>query len=198
MALIMIGGIAAMLAVAARHRRACSWPLLRLLPQRGYSWRYGLANLRRRPLGVSMQIGALGLGLMALLLLTLVRGDLMQTWRASLPADAPTAFLINVLPDQVEGVRDLLKRELAVDAVSYPMVRGRLVAINDVPFDTTQLPDERARRLGEREFNLSSVADLPRGNTIVAGAWWKTGRNRRHVARGRHRRVRSRSSSATR
>ncbi len=148
---------------------------LRLLPQRGYSWRYGLANLRRRPLGASMQIGALGLGMMALLLLTLVRGDLMRSWRASLPADAPTVFLINVLPDQVEGVRALLRRELAVDAVLYPMVRGRLVAINDVPFDTTSLPDERARRLGEREFNLSSVANLPASNTIVAGKWWKPG-----------------------
>jgi putative ABC transport system permease protein len=173
-ALIMVGGIAALLVTAALIARLLV-AALRLLPQRGYSWRYGLANLRRRPLGASMQIGALGLGLMALLLLTLVRGDLMRNWRASLPADAPTAFMINVLPDQVEGVRDLLKRELAVDAVPYPMVRGRLVAINDVPFDTTQLPDERARRLGEREFNLSSVADLPTSNTIVAGRWWKPG-----------------------
>ena len=174
MALIMIGGIAALLALAGVIARLLV-AALRFLPQRGYSWRYGLANLRRRPLGVSMQIGALGLGLMALLLLTMVRGDLMQTWRASLPADAPTVFLINVLPDQVTGVRNLLKRDLAIDAVSYPMVRGRLVAINDTPFDTTQLPDDRARRLGEREFNLSSVAELPAANTIVAGRWWKSG-----------------------
>jgi putative ABC transport system permease protein len=173
-ALIMIGGIAALLAAAAVIARLLV-AAVRLLPQRGYSWRYGLANLRRRPLGVSMQIGALGLGMMALLLLTLVRGDLMQTWQASLPADAPTTFLINVLPDQVAGVRDLLKRELAVDAVSYPMVRGRLVAINDAPFDTTKLNDERARRLGEREFNLSSVSELPASNTIVAGRWWQPG-----------------------
>ena len=111
--------------------------VLRLLPQRGYSWRYGLANLRRRPLGSSLQIGALGLGLMSLLLLTLVRGDLMRNWRASLPADAPNAFLVNVLPDQVNGVRAMLKRELSVDAQLSPMVRGRLVAINDKPLDTT-------------------------------------------------------------
>jgi putative ABC transport system permease protein len=174
MALIMIGGIAALLAAAAIIARLLV-AALRLLPQRGYSWRYGLANLRRRPLAASMQIGALGLGLMALLLLTLVRGDLMHNWRASLPADAPTVFLINVLPDQVAGVHDFLQRELGVDAVPYPMVRGRLVAINDKPFDTTRLPDERARRLGEREFNLSSVADLPASNTIVAGHWWKAG-----------------------
>src|SRR5438034_7062009 len=171
---IMIGGIAALLAAAA----AAAWLLivfLRLLPQRGYTWRYGLANLRRRPLASSLQISALALGVMALLLLTLVRGDLMRNWRASLPPDAPNAFLINVLPDQVDGVAAMLKRELNVDAALRPMVRGRLVAVNDVPFDTTRLPDERARRLGEREFNLSAVAELPPSNTIVGGRWWKPG-----------------------
>jgi len=173
-ALIMIAGIAGLLAAAALAARALV-ALLRLLPQRGYSWRYGLANLRRRPLAVSMQIGALGLGLMALLLLTLVRGDLMQTWRASLPQDAPTAFLINVLPDQKEGVPALLKRELGVDAVTYPMVRARLVQVNGAVFDASQLVDARARQLGEREFNLSSVAELPPSNRVVGGSWWKPG-----------------------
>src|SRR6202158_4079010 len=171
---IMVGGIAAMLVAAA----AMAWSmiaLLRLLPQRGYSWRYGLANLRRRPLGSSLQIGALGLGLMALLLLTLVRGDLMRNWRASLPADAPNAFLINVLPDQVEGLHALLQRELKADVPLYPMVRGRLVAVNDVPVDSTRLTDARARRLGEREFNLSWADTPPGGNRAVAGQWRKPG-----------------------
>jgi len=146
---IMIGGTAGLLAVAG----AIAWALialLRLLPQRGYSWRYGLANLRRRPLASSLQIGALGLGLMALLLLTLVRGDLLRTWRASLPPDAPNVFLINVLPDQVEGLQAVLGRELKTDVPLYPMVRGRLVAVNDVPVDSTRLTDARARRLAER------------------------------------------------
>ena len=106
----------------------------------------------------------------ALLLLTLVRGDLMQTWRASLPQDAPNAFLINVLPDQRQGVPALIKRELAVDAVTYPMVRGRLVEVNGRPFDTSLLPDARSRQLGEREFNLSSVADLPAALGTATGA----------------------------
>ena len=171
---IMIGGTAALLAVAG----AVAWALialLRLLPQRGYSWRYGLANLRRRPLASSLQIGALGLGLMALLLLTLVRGDLLRNWRASLPADAPNVFLINVLPDQIEGMHALLERELKADVPLYPMVRGRLVAVNDVPVDSTRLTDARARRLAEREFNLSWMKELPRSNRVVAGQWWKAG-----------------------
>jgi putative ABC transport system permease protein len=171
---IVIGGMAALLAAAA----AAAWlliALLRWLPQRGYTWRYGLANLRRRPLASSLQIGALALGVMALLLLTLVRGDLLRNWRASLPPDAPNAFLINVLPDQVDGVRALLRRELNVDATLRPMVRGRLVEVNGAPFVTAQLGDERARRLGEREFNLSWSEELPPGNRIVAGQWWKPG-----------------------
>ena len=173
-AAIMIAGIAALLAVAG----AIAWSLislLRHLPQRGYSWRYGLANLRRRPLASSLQIGALGLGLMALLLLTLVRGDLMRNWRASLPADAPNVFLINILPDQVDGMQALLKRELATDVPLYPMVRGRLVAVNDVPVDSTRMTDARARRLAEREFNLSWMRELPRSNRVVAGQWWQAG-----------------------
>jgi putative ABC transport system permease protein len=105
---IMVGGIAGLLALAA----LAAWGLiamLKRLPQRGVTWRFGLANLRRRPLASSLQIGALALGLMALLLLTVVRGDLMRNWRASLPPDAPNHFVVNVLPDQVEGVRAALK-----------------------------------------------------------------------------------------
>jgi putative ABC transport system permease protein len=173
-AAIMIGGIVALLAAAA----GTAWlliVLLRLLPQRGYSWRYGLANLRRRPLGSSLQIAALGIGVMALLLLTTVRGDLLNSWRASIPPDAPNTFLINVLPDQVEGAHALLERELRLDAKLLPMVRGRLVAINEKPFDTSKLPEGRARQLGEREFNLSWTESLPQGNRVVAGEWWKPG-----------------------
>ena len=171
---IMIGGIAGLLVVAA----LAAWlliALLKRLPQRGATWRFGLANLRRRPLASSLQIGALALGLMALLLLTLVRGDLLTNWRTSLPADAPNHFLINVLPDQVDGVRALVARDTGADSPLYPMIRGRLTAVNGAPLDLAKLPDERARRLGEREWNLSWTADLPKSNKIVAGQWWGEG-----------------------
>jgi putative ABC transport system permease protein len=82
--------------------------LLRRLPRRGVSWRFGLANLTRRRFAASLQIGALALGMMALLLLTLVRGDLMHAWRTNLPPDAPNQFLVNVLPDQVEDAKATL------------------------------------------------------------------------------------------
>jgi len=168
---IMVGGMVGLLAAAALS----AWALiavLKHLPQRGVTWRFGLANLRRRPLASSLQIGALALGLMALLLLTVVRGDLLSNWRASLPPDAPNQFLINVLPEQVDGVRALIARETGADAPLYPMIRGRLVTVNGMPLDPARFTDERARRLAEREFNLSWTADLPKSNRVVAGQWW--------------------------
>ena len=169
--IIMVGGIGGLLAVAA----LAAWlliVLLKRLPQRGVTWRYGLANLRRRPLASSLQIGALALGLMALLLLTVVRGDLMRNWRASLPPDAPNHFVVNVLPDQVEGVRAALKAATGSETPLYPMVRGRLVEVNRTRLDTAQYEDLRARRLAEREFNLSWSAEMPRTNRLAAGKWF--------------------------
>jgi len=168
---IMVGGIGGLLMAAA----LAAWGMivaLKRLPQRGVTWRFGLANLRRRPLASSLQIGALALGLMALLLLTVVRGDLMQSWRQSLPPDAPNHFVINVLPDQIEGVQSLIRRETGASVPLYPMVRGRLTAVNGTPIDTAQFGDTRARRLAEREFNLSWSSDLPGTNRIVAGQWF--------------------------
>ena len=170
--LIMVGGVVGLLLLAA----VVAWGLLALLkrlPQRGATWRFGLANLRRRAFASSLQIGALALGLMALLLLTVVRGDLMRNWQASLPPDAPNQFLVNVLPDQVQDARAELARAIGADVPFSPMVRGRLVAVNDAVVDTTKFADVRARRLAEREFNLSWTATLPEGNRVAQGEFWK-------------------------
>ena len=116
----------------------------------------------------------------------------MQQLAASLPPDAPDHFLINVLPDQVDGVRALIAREADADVPLYPMIRGRLVEVNGAPLDPAQFTDARARRLAEREFNLSWTAELPKANRVVAGRWWGAARGtgRGHLARGRHRRAR--------
>src|SRR5436190_5206537 len=169
-ATIMLGGVAGLLIAAA----ALAWLLLTLLkrvPQRGVSWRFGLANLRRRALASSLQIGALALGMTALLLLTVVRGDLLNDWRASLPPDAPNQFLVNVLPEQVDDARAWLRTAINVAPEFRPMVRGRLVEQNGKALDTTQY-ETRARRLAEREFNLSWTDRIPEGNRTVGGAFW--------------------------
>jgi putative ABC transport system permease protein len=109
---------------------------------------------------------------MALLLLTVVRGDLIGAWRASTPADAPNRFVINIQSDQ----RAAIVRQLTANGIApprlYPMIRGRLIAINDAPVTAATYQDERAQRLVNREFNLSTIAELPSQNAIVAGRWY--------------------------
>ena len=168
---IMLAGIAGLLA-AAGIVAFLLLALLRRVPARGVSWRFGLANLRRRALASSLSIGALALGLTALLLLTVVRGDLLRDWRASLPPDAPNQFLVNVLPDQVADAKAWLSQHVRVDPQFKPMVRGRLVALNGAPLDTSRYADTRTRRLAEREFNLSWTDRLPAGNRVVGGRFW--------------------------
>ena len=169
---IMLAGVAGLLVVSLLS----AWLLLRAIqkiPQRGYSWRYGLANLRRRPLASCLQIGALGLGLMALLLLTVVRVDLLRTWQSRLPADSPNKFLINILPDQTQPLAAFLEARGIRGTEFNPMIRGRLTAINGKPVTSADYTNERAKRLIEREFNLSWAKQLPAGNRVVGGNWWK-------------------------
>jgi putative ABC transport system permease protein len=143
--------------------------------QASASWRYGLANIVRRAGGSVAQVSAFSLGMLMLLLLTVVRGDLMQSWQSTLPADAPNRFVINIQPDQVQPLRGFFHDRHLSSPVLYPMVRGRLLAVNSKPVVTAEHPDERAQRLLEREFNLSWSERLPDDNQLVAGKWWIPG-----------------------
>jgi putative ABC transport system permease protein len=141
----------------------------------GFAWRFGLANLRRRPLASITQVAAVGVGLMALTLLTITRSDLLASWQRSLPADAPNRFLVNIQPDQVGEVQAFFAQNGLAAPDLYPMIRGRLTAINDRRVSSNDFADDRAKRLVDREFNLSWAKDLRADNLLVGGRWWSGG-----------------------
>jgi putative ABC transport system permease protein len=136
------------------------------------SWRYGLANLLRRPRANAVQIVAIAVGLTAILLLTLVRADLLDSWRRRLPADAPDRFLVNIQPEQREPLAAFFESNGVKRPQTFPMVRARLVAINGRPVSAGDYDDERARRQIEREFNLTYLSALPPDNRVTEGAWF--------------------------
>lgn len=135
-------------------------------------WRYALASLERRAGASALQITALGIGLMCLLLIAMTRNDLIEGWRKSTPPDAPNEFIIDIQPDQRAGVLDYLKAHGFADVTLEPMVRARLVAINGKPVNPDSYKSEDARRLVDREFNLSYTTKLPDDNRIEAGKWY--------------------------
>ena len=170
---IAIGGFAAALAVAALAGYGLIALAARARAAAHGPWRYGLANLRRRTGASLVQIIALGLGLMAMLLLTLVRTELLVRWQESMPPDMPNRFAIGIQTDQLAGVKAFFSARSLAAPDLYPMVRARLVAIGARAVSAASYTDERARRLVEREFNLSWAERLRPDNRVVAGSFWR-------------------------
>jgi putative ABC transport system permease protein len=136
-------------------------------------WRFAVTSLQRRPGATIVQVVSLSLGLMALLLLTVVRGDLMTAWRSATPADAPNRFIINIMPDQKLEVERRLAAAKVREVLLYPMIRGRLTAVNGAPVTDKTYQADDAKRLADREFNLSATRDMPATNQIIAGQWYQ-------------------------
>jgi len=159
-ALVFLGAVAAGMVVALRWLTRSSGR--RLL------W---LTGLTRRPWTAVIQIVAVGIGLMSLFLLAVVRGDLLAAWRDRIPEDAPNQFLINIQPEQLEGVKSLLA-DSGIDADFRPMARARLTSLNGEAVSAEDYRDSEARDLLQREFNLSWAKTPRDGNEVIAGEWW--------------------------
>ena len=156
---------------------ALGWLLIILIrPLRdrgGMALRFGLANLSRRGGLSAIQMVAFSIGILALLLLAIVRVDLLSAWEQNIPADAPNLFFINVQPGQEQAFADRIEASGLERPMMEPMIRGRLVEINGERVSAADFEDDRARRLLEREFNLSYADQPPAHNRIVAGRWFE-------------------------
>jgi putative ABC transport system permease protein len=128
-------------------------------------------QMAARPVYAVVQVSALAVGLLALVLLVLLRTDLIRSWREATPVDAPNRFIINVQPEQSAAFQQALKDAGVARYDWYPMIRGRLVAVNGRNVKPEDYLDERAQRLVDREFNLSNAAQQPQHNQVLAGRW---------------------------
>ncbi|KNZ34574.1 MAG: ABC transporter permease [Methylibium sp. NZG] len=171
--LIAVGGFAAAVALFALLSWGAVLLLRRLVPEANAPRWLVLATrqIAARPAFAVLQVSALSVGLLALVLLVLLRTDLISSWRQATPPDAPNRFVINVQPEQGDAFRQRLADAGVKQYDWFPMIRGRLVAINGQPVKAEDMTEDRAKRLVEREFNLSHSAALPPHNTLVGGAW---------------------------
>ena len=171
--LITVGGFALALLLFAALAWGLLWALRRLVPgEQAPRWlRLATRQVTARPWFAVTQVSSLSVGLLALALLVLLRTDLVASWRQATPSDAPDRFVINVQPDQAQAFLAHLHKAGVSSPDWYPMVRGRLVAINDREVRPSDYTAERARRLVDREFNLSYTEQLPAHNPLLAGQW---------------------------
>ncbi len=152
------------------------WLLVRLMSglrhQAGGVWRYGVASISRRAWSSIIQAVSLGLGFMALLVLTLVQDDLIKDWHTTLPADAPNHFLVNIQGDQLPLLEAFFDRHDVPQPPVFPMIRARLIEINDKKIRPEDYADPHAANHVRRDFNLSWARELPLDNQLVKGEWW--------------------------
>ena len=171
--LIAVGGFAAAVALFA----GLSWlavGVLRRTVNEDTAPRWLVLATRQvaaRPAYTVVQTSALAVGLLALVLLVLLRTDLISSWRKATPADAPNRFVINIMPEQGEAFQRSLQAAGVPRYDWYPMIRGRLVAVNGKTTTPDDYTDERAKRLIDREFNVSHSATLPPHNLLSGGQW---------------------------
>jgi putative ABC transport system permease protein len=170
---IAVGGFAAAIAVFALLSYLAVRLLKSTVPEsRAPRWLVlATRQIAARPAFAMLQVSALAVGLLALVLLVLLRTDLIGSWRQATPPDAPNRFVINLQPEQGEPFRRKLEAAGVARYDWYPMIRGRLVAINGQPVSADSYTDERASRLVDREFNLSHDAAMPAHNTLSGGRW---------------------------
>jgi len=178
LALWLFAGFCGFFALSAALAWGMVW-LLRPLTRHahGIGWRFGVAALARRPWLAVMQVVALSVGLMALLTMTVVRNDLLESWRHSLPANAPNQFVLNLQPPQQAAFEQAFRQHRLALPELAPMLRARLLLINGKSVNPSDYRDAEARRLAEREFNLSWRTSLPPSNQITAGRWWEANAN---------------------
>ena len=171
--LIAVGGFAGAVLLFG----ALSWLAVKLLrrsvnEQTAPRWLVlATRQIATRPAFAVVQVSALSVGMLALLLLVLLRTDLIGSWRKATPPDAPNRFVINIMPEQGDGFRAALTQGGVQKFDWYPMIRGRLIAVNARTVSPEDFTEERAKRLVDREFNLSYSGAQPPHNEIVAGAW---------------------------
>ena len=171
--LIAVGGFAAAVALFAAASWVAVQVLKRTVPEtRAPRWVVlATRQIAARPAFAVLQVSALSVGLLALVLLVLLRTDLVSAWRRATPPDAPNRFVINVQPGQSDAFRTRLQASGVAHFDWYPMIRGRLVAVNGRAVAPDDYAEDRAKRLVEREFNLSTAAQLPQHNELVGGRW---------------------------
>lgn len=132
----------------------------------------GLRELWRQPQASTLQILALSIGMTAMLLVTSVRGELITAWQSKLPANAPNQFALGIdAHDTAEFRQTLADAGINIDAL-YPVIRGRLTAINGEPVVTAVTKDKEPNLEAlNRELNLTVSDTLPLGNELLEGEW---------------------------
>jgi putative ABC transport system permease protein len=135
------------------------------------TWRFGIRNIGRNKTNSLLQIIGIGLALTIIVTLALIKTSMISDWQQQLPANTANFFVINIEPNQVLAIDRFLHQQQIANSTLYPIVKGRLLTLNNRPF--SQLLGIAANDINalQRDLNLSWTNTLPYDNQITAGHW---------------------------
>jgi len=137
-------------------------------------WKTGLQQIIRHRKENQLQMLAFGLSLMILMIIFLLRTDLITRWQGQLPDDAPNHFVINIQKNEVTGVNQFFSERKIKTEGLYPMVRGRITKINNVPIEDAVPDKSKLDNSLKRDLNLSWATKLQENNQLLKGEWWSS------------------------
>ena len=160
---LMVLGLLMMALLKLMHKRLDGMSLL---------WRLSLQGLLRNNRASISQILAFSITLVAMLLSFNVRNDIINDWQQQLPKDAPNHFALNIFPNQVQEFKEELTQQHITGSEFYPVVKGRLTAINDQAVQKRVSKDSKGDNAIHRDLSLTWAENLPNENKLQAGEWW--------------------------
>ena len=143
-----------------------------LLPSMSLPWRFGLQGLLKNSPASISQILAFSITLVAMVISFTLRTDLIDNWQKQLPDNAPNHFALNIFPNQQAAFKQELQEKNINESQFFPVVKGRLVEINNTPVQKFVTKDTQGENATNRELSLTWAKELPEDNKIVAGNWW--------------------------
>ncbi len=171
-AIIFVGAAIFAFLVLRLVASAVQWLARRSPRVRSTALRLAIGNIHRPGALTPSVVLSLGLGLTLLVSLALIDGNLRRQIAGNLPEQAPNFFFVDIQSGDVDAFADLVQAESPEGKlIRVPMLRGRVMALNDIDVREIQVPPEGAWVLrGDR--GITYARNVPENSTLTAGEWW--------------------------
>jgi putative ABC transport system permease protein len=171
-ALLFSIALIVLLVLAAVALRTLRFLLNRVRLHLPSSLRHGLANLYRPGNQSAAVLASLGTGVMLILAVYLMQSSLLRDIRETASPKLPNVFLIDITPDEVDGVRAFFQHQAGVTQPLDLMagVQGRFISLNGKTLD--ELKGQHFPRRMLENAELSWADSPPAGDKVTQGKWW--------------------------
>lgn len=155
---------------------ALLWPLIKGLDlassKLALPARLAIRRLSRRPALTLPLLVSLTLAMAILTLAGQTGAELLRDWRTQLPERAPNHFALNLFYKDMPAFKQWLGQHQATAQPLYPVVRGRLTSINNIPVrEAVTKESKSSQRHLNRDLSLTEANILPASNAIKEGRW---------------------------